>query len=234
MGIGVNASKDNAADPHLTIDPSAQSAEREQLEFVVQNALADIETTRPGFGEYLRLKELDSHYRGTQRGALYLSNLHKRSFLQDGEDETPLRKADIEIYRPIYDEIASGLTEFDRLTGLETAAAATRKSESPNLYPGAIRPTMSSVPKNPYSFPASDPFGRLNAIRSSTQNSKDSAAMVMHAIAKNRGHVTRSQFVESLRKALEETNRAGESFPEDKAPQDTVLAERGGATEIKQ
>lgn len=232
MGDVVSVADDNVAGPYVTIDPSAQSAEREQLESVVQKALADIEITKPGFGEYLRLKELDSRYRGTPAGASYLSNLYKRSFLPDGEDETPLRKTDIEIHRPIYNEITSGLTEFDRLTAMEMATAAARRRASVNADPGAIRPAASAASENS-SFLSSDPFARLNAIKRSMQSSQDGIAMFAHATAQNRGYVTRSQFVESLRKVLEEGNRSGESFTEDKAPQDTVLAERAGAIEIK-
>ncbi len=79
---------------------------------------------RPSYSERARLNATNLFYRDTFLGAFKLSRLYRLSYLQDGEEETPQRKDQVEFFRPQYLEIADDLKRFDQLTRIEKAANA--------------------------------------------------------------------------------------------------------------
>ncbi len=94
---------------------------------------------RPSLSERLRLNAVDSYYRGTIAGTIDLYDIYRRSHLADGEEETPDRRIEIDLYRPIHDKIRADLDAFDRMASSQNfgeAAAAL----SGQLGPSFITP----------------------------------------------------------------------------------------------
>lgn len=79
---------------------------------------------RPGYAERARLNAADSFYRGTLLGAFELNRLYRLSHLQDGEAETPDRKAEMEFYRWQYEKIANDLHAYDNMEGFANVSEA--------------------------------------------------------------------------------------------------------------
>ena len=79
---------------------------------------------RPGYAERARLNAVDSFYRGTLLGAFELNRLYRLSYLQEGEDETPDRKVEMEFHRPEYEKIASDLHAYDNMEGFANVSEA--------------------------------------------------------------------------------------------------------------
>lgn len=82
---------------------------------------------RPSYSERARLNAVYSFYTGTLAGAFDLYHTYRKSYLQDGEEETPDRRIEMEFYRPQYEKIRHDLERYERLSGFSNfgeAAAA--------------------------------------------------------------------------------------------------------------
>ncbi len=116
-----------ALPPELTAEQSGATADPNseiKAEPKPESAPTTPESERPSYSERARLNAMESLYRGTFLGAFTLNRLYRLSYLQDGEEETPQRKEQIEFFRSQYESIHRDLKKYDEMAGISNVGEA--------------------------------------------------------------------------------------------------------------